>query len=82
VGSYFLGPNDPADVSKNNRQFARNWAENTPISPNVVAEQVGTGPWQALPDSGVSFQLCGSPATLATPEPSSIVPVGTTVATK
>ena len=80
AGSYFLGLNDAADSSKVNGQFPRNWALNTPVSPNLVAQRTGTGPWQAFPSSGVSFQLFGSPATLTTPEPSTLVYSGTAVA--
>jgi hypothetical protein len=81
TGSYFLGLNDAVDSSQINGQFPRNWAENTPISPNFLAQRVGTGPWKAFPSTGVSFQLFGAPGTLTTPEPSSLVYTGTAVAT-
>jgi hypothetical protein len=72
AGSYFLGLADSADSSLVNGQFPRNWAENTPTGPNFLAQRVGAGPWQASPDSGVSFQLLGSPAAVAVPEPATL----------
>jgi hypothetical protein len=81
AGSYFLGLKDAVDSSQVNGQFPRNWAENPPVSPNFLVQQIDSGPWRAFPGAGVSFQLFGSPGTLATPEPSSLVYVGTAVAT-